>query len=123
MPSAGKTLFSREETAMKYAFCNGHILDGSADMTVREGLALLTDGDRIEAIVPDAGNFSGYQRVDLKGGYLMPGLINLHVHLPGSGKPSSGKGDVAKLVKLLTSNPLTMIAVRKICAGYATPVG
>lgn len=104
---------------MKYAFCNGHILDGSADMTVREGLALLTDGDRIEALMPDTGDFAGYQRVDLKGGYLMPGLINLHVHLPGSGKPSSGKGDVAKLVKLLTSNPLTMIAVRKICAGYA----
>lgn len=104
---------------MKYAFVNGHILDGTADMTAREGLVLLTDGAKIEAIVPRDTDLTGYEQVDLKGGYLMPGLINLHVHLPGSGKPSSGKGDVAKLVKLLTSNPLTMIAVRKICAGYA----
>lgn len=104
---------------MKYAFVNGHILDGTADMTAREGLALLTDGAKIEAIVPRDADLTGYEQVDLKGGYLMPGLINLHVHLPGSGKPTSGKGDVAKLVKLLTSNPLTMIAVRKICAGYA----
>ena len=104
---------------MKYAFVNGHILDGTADMTAREGLVLLTDGAKIEAIVPRDTDLTGYEQVDLKGGYLMPGLINLHVHLPGSGKPTSGKGDVAKLVKLLTSNPLTMIAVRKICAGYA----
>lgn len=103
---------------MKYAFCNGHILDGTADMKVREGLALLTDGDRIEALAPDTQTPPDYQRVDLKGGYLMPGLINLHVHLPSSGKPKK-QSDPRKAVKLVTSNPLFMKVGEMICAGAA----
>lgn len=105
---------------MKYAYVNGILLDGTEDMTAREGKVILTDGEKITAVSDrkDA-DLAGYTQIDLAGKYLMPGLINLHVHLPGSGKPSSGKGDVAKLVKLVTSNPVTMLAVRKICAGYA----
>lgn len=105
---------------MKYAYVNGILLDGSADMAAQEGKVILTDGEKITAVSDrDETDLSGYTQIDLAGKYLMPGLINLHVHLPGSGKPSSGKGDVAKLVKLVTSNPVTMLAVRKICAGYA----
>ena len=104
---------------MKYAFVNGWILDGTKEMEPRGGLALLTDGDKIEAIVPDTGDLSGYQRVDLKGGYLMPGLINLHVHLPSSGKPKKKQSDPRKLVKLVTSNPLFLRVGEAICAGAA----
>lgn len=105
---------------MKYAFINGRLLDGSEDMRPVEGLAVLTDGEKIAAVAKlSEAELDGYTVIDLKGQYLMPGLINLHVHLPGSGKPKSGKGDVAKLVRLLTSNPLTMAVVRRMCAGYA----
>ena len=105
---------------MRYAYVNGILLDGSAGMTAQEGKVILTDGEIITAVSDrDGVNLAGYTQIDLAGKYLMPGLINLHVHLPGSGKPSSGKGDVAKLVKLVTSNPVTMLAVQKICAGYA----
>lgn len=104
---------------MKYAFVNGHILDGAADMTAREGLALLTDGAKIEAVVPRDSDLTGYERVDLKGGYLMPGLINLHVHLPSSGKPKKKQSDPKKAVKLVTSNPLFMKVGEAICAGAA----
>ena len=105
---------------MKYAYVNGILLDGSADMAAQEGKVILTDGEKITAVSDrDETDLSGYTQIDLAGKYLMPGLINLHVHLPGSGKPSSGKGDVAKLVKLVTSNPVTMLAVQKICTGYA----
>lgn len=35
----------------------------------------------------------GYEKVDLKSGYLMPGLINLHVHLAGNGRsPAQSPG-------------------------------
>ena len=105
---------------MKYAYVNGILLNGSADMAAQEGKVVLTDGEKITAVSDwDETDLSGYTQIDLAGKYLMPGLINLHVHLPGSGKPSSGKGDVAKLVKLVTSNPVTMLAVQKICTGYA----
>ncbi|MCQ2440053.1 MAG: amidohydrolase family protein [Oscillospiraceae bacterium] len=103
---------------MKYAYRNATILTGEKDMEPLQGMTLLTSGDRIEAIVPDTGDVPGYETVDLQGKYLMPGLINLHVHLPGSGKPS-GTGDTKKLVKLLTSNALFRKIVQLMCEGYA----
>ena len=38
---------------MKYAFTHGKLLDGTKDMQVQEGLCVLTDGERISAIVPE----------------------------------------------------------------------
>ena len=67
---------------MKYALINGILLDGTETMQPRPGLSILVNGDRIEAIVPAGTEGSDYERIDLAGGYVMPGLINLHVHLP-----------------------------------------
>ena len=52
---------------MKYAYRNGTILTGEKDMEPLTGMTLLTDGDRIEAIVPDEGDVAGYETVDLQG--------------------------------------------------------
>ncbi len=49
----------------------------------------------------------------------MPGLINLHIHLPSSGKPSKKQTDAAKLVKLLTSTALSRKIAQTICEGNA----
>ena len=73
---------------MKYAFTHGKLLDGTKDMQVQEGLCVLTDGERISAIVPEGTPLDGYTVVDLQGRYLMPGLINMHVHLAAS-RPSA----------------------------------
>ena len=98
---------------MKYAFVNGLLLDGSADMQPRAGLALLTEGARIREIVPCRPSYEGYEVVDLKGQYLMPGLINLHVHLPANGKPHkkliSDARDVANGIKITAVSPYTNI--------------
>ena len=51
--------------------------------------------------------------------YLMPGLINMHVHLPASGKPKKKPSDPKKLVKLITSNGLTRRVGVNMCAGFA----
>ena len=104
---------------MKYAFTHGKILDGTKDMQVQEGLCVLTDGDRISAIVPDGTPLDGYTVVDLQGRYLMPGLINMHVHLAGSGKPQKKQRDNEKLVRTILSTALTRkIAYRMVC-GFA----
>lgn len=104
---------------MKYAFVNGILLDGSENMEPREGLTVLVDGEKIENIVPASQETSGYETIDLKGRYLMPGLINLHVHLPANGKPKEKETDTVKLVKLMTgSAPMRWVA-RKMCEGYA----
>lgn len=77
---------------MKYAFINARLLDGrldeNGDMPVREGVTVFTDGEKITDIFTGAGaELSGYTVIDLQGKYLMPGLINLHVHLAASGRP------------------------------------
>ena len=90
----------------KYALVNGVMLDGTRDMTPRTRLAVCVDGDRIAAVCDAADVPEGYARVDLDGKYLLPGLINLHVHLPASGKPRKKPSDPKKLVKLITSNGL-----------------
>ena len=47
----------------------------------------------------------------------MPGLINLHVHLAGNGKPSAKPRDNAALVRKILSNRLTRaIAYRLVCS-------
>lgn len=56
-------------------------------MQVQEGLCILTDGGKITDIVPKEQVPAEYEAVDLAGKYIMPGLINMHVHLAGSGNP------------------------------------
>lgn len=72
---------------MKYAYKNGKILDGTKEMQVQTSLILLTDRKKITGLVPDGSDLSGYTEVDLAGKYIMPELINMHVHLAGNGKP------------------------------------
>lgn len=103
----------------KYALVNGVMLDGTRDMTPRTRLAVCVDGDRIAAVCDAADVPEGYARVDLDGKYLLPGLINLHVHLPASGKPRKKPSDPKKLVKLITSNGLMRRIGVKMCEGYA----
>ena len=104
---------------MKYAFTHGKLLDGTKDMRVQEGLYVLTDGERISAIVPEGTPLDGYTVVDLQGRYLMPGLINMHVHLAGSGKPQKKQRDNEKLVRTILSTALTRkIAYQMVC-GFA----
>lgn len=80
---------------------------------------VLTHGDLIEAIVPQGHDLTGYTVVDLKGQYLLPGLINLHAHLPASGKPKKKPSDPVKLVKVMTSNAFLRRIALALCRSYA----
>ena len=104
---------------MKYALVNGILLDGTETMEPRPGLSILVNGDRIERIVPAGTEGPDYEKIDLAGGYVMPGLINLHVHLPASGKPTVKQKDNAKTVRLMTSNALLRSVTFQACVGYA----
>ena len=103
----------------KYALVGGVVLDGTSQMQPRTGLAVCVDGDRIAAVCPAGEVPAGYTPIDLQGKYLLPGLINLHVHLPASGKPRKKPSDPRKLVKLITSNGLMRSIGVKLCEGYA----
>jgi len=105
----------------KYAYCNGIILTGEENMTPITGHILYTSGDRILDIRPAGESTEGFEVVDLNGGYLMPGLINLHVHIPATGKPKKKQTDAKKLVRLLTSNAVLRRVCYNMCAKYVQP--
>ena len=108
---------------MKHAYINGIILDGSKEMEPQQDKVILTDGENIEAIVEKAQiedkDLTEYEITDLAGNYIMPGLINLHLHLPATGKPKKKQQDPVKLVKLLTSNALLRKLALNLCASSA----
>lgn len=104
---------------MKYALVNGVIFDGTRDMQPKTGMAVLVDGEIIKDIVPVGDVPSDYRKVNLGGEYLMPGLINMHVHLAGSGKPQKKQRDNEKLVKTIMKNPITRAIAYGMVAGFA----
>ena len=102
----------------RYALINGVLLDGTQDMTHQTGKVVCVEGNTITAVT-DGPVPTGYEPVDLAGRYVLPGLINLHVHLPASGKPKKKPSDPKKLVKLITSNGLMRRVGVKLCESYA----
>ena len=98
------------------AYINGIILTGEKDMAPIKDMILFTDGDKIEGIKHEGASTDGCRVIDLNGSYIMPGLINMHVHIPGSGKPKKKQSDVKKLVKLMTSNALMKKIAYEMCA-------
>ena len=104
---------------MKRAYINGIILDGSENMQPQKGMSIITDGEKIVGIVPAGSEGADCEKVDLGGKYIMPGLINLHLHLPASGRPKKKQADNTKLVKAVTSTALMRRVVEIICAANA----
>ena len=94
-------------------------------MQVQEGQVILGENERITEILPaeEAGKrnlkASGYEEIDLQGKYILPGLINMHVHLAGNGKPQKKQRDNEALVKKIMSNGLTKAIAYHMVCGFA----
>lgn len=104
---------------MKYAFINGKILDGDKDMQVKEGMVILTDGEKITGIEKEVPMAADIKIIDLDGRYIMPGLINMHVHLAGNGKPQKKQRDNEKLVKTLMGTAFSRAVAYKVVSDFA----
>ena len=104
---------------MKYALINGKILNGHQDMEVETGKAIFIENEKIVAIEPYRNLDKSYQIIDLQGKYILPGLINMHVHLAGNGKPQKKQKDNEKTVKMLMSNPLSRKITYKVVSNFA----
>lgn len=107
------------ENDMKYAYINGKILSGDKDMQVKQGLVIVTDGEKITDIVTEVPKSQDMRVVDLEGRYIMPGLINMHVHLAGNGKPQKKQRDNEKLVKTLMGTALSRAVAYKVVSDFA----
>lgn len=106
---------------MTFAFTHATILDGTEDMEPRpHQTVVVDDAGRIDAIGPDATTVVpfGVREIDLGGAFLAPGLVNLHVHLCGSGKPTSA-GAAGDLIDKVVGNPLGMWYLRHTIKAHA----
>lgn len=99
---------------MRYVITNAKLLNGHRDMHVEEGKYIYVSDGKIEKITKSL--IGGYDIVDLEGKYILPGLINMHVHLAGNGAHSGKQKDNKKTVDFLFSNPVTRaIAYQMVC--------
>lgn len=93
-----------------------NIYDGTSNYEILEDVSLEIKGDIISRI----GNFDidpNSKVIDCNHAYLIPGLINLHSHLPGSGKVNKTKlGNKTKLASIVSSCWLTkQIGISLVC--------
>lgn len=96
------------------AFVNACVLDGTETMSPQPGMTVIVEGDRIVAVAPDGTvEIPALAHVvNLDGAYLMPGMVNLHVHLCGDGRPVSA-GNAGKLIDLVLGSRPGMWYMRK----------
>lgn len=97
-----------------FAFTHATVLDGSETMQPRKDHAVVINGEGIiEQVCPtsEARIPENARVVDLNGAYLAPGLVNMHVHLCGDGKPTSA-GAAGDLIDKVVKNPLGMMYLR-----------
>ena len=106
---------------MAYVLTHATVLDGTEQMEPQPNMTVVVDdGGRIDRVGPAASTVGplGAREIDLGGAYLMPGLINAHVHLCGSGKPMSA-GGAGDLIDKVVGNPVGMWALRRMIRGHA----
>lgn len=92
---------------MKYAFINANLFDGTENEKIRSKVTVVVNNEKIEKIGENIDIPQGCKIIDLSGKYLCPGLINLHAHLFGTGKPSKalgGGGSQKMLMKLIKTS-------------------
>ena len=107
---------------MKYVLKNGIILDGTREMQPVSGMMIRIEDGKIKEIQPDEDKVSDCEVIDLKGAYVLPGLINLHVHMATSGKPPKANKkptNYKRLFQILSRSRLVKFVLKRMLKGYA----
>ena len=104
---------------MTTAYLHADVLDGNAEMRhIPDATVLVKDG--IICSVRAGGEVPKHCKiVDLKGKFLIPGLINLHCHLPGNGKPQTIDDSTAGLIAKQLKNPIGRMIMKEMSAASA----
>ncbi len=101
---------------MKYILKNCNIITGVKNEEMFQGDILIED-EKIIKVSKEPINET-CKVIDLSSKYVLPGLINAHVHLAGSGKPSKKKHD-AEYVNNLLKHKLVRKVVKGMCKNFA----
>ena len=100
----------------KRVYVGCKIVDTAHGCEVSSPVDIFTEGENIVRIAPTGGDTSGYAVRDANGLYAMPGLINAHAHLFGTGAPSKviSGGAAQKLVLKLVRSPLGLAVLKAL---------
>ena len=105
---------------MNYVLKNANIFDGKNNENIQKNMMVIIEDGKIKDIKQSNDDIGeDYKVIDLKGQYLLPGLINLHAHLFGTGKPSkalgggSGQKLLVKFVNTSFGKPVIDSMVKK----------
>lgn len=110
-------IYKKEVYDMKYALTNCIILNGTKNMEPLSGYSIIVEDGKITKITNEV--LSNIKVIDLQNRYVLPGLINMHVHLPGSGMPKDTSKQNKESVNKLLSCKLTRYIVYRLCASFA----
>lgn len=106
---------------MATAFTHATIIDETTKWEAWPNMTVIVDDQgRIDKVGPDVSTIPSFsvRDVDLKGSFLMPGLINAHVHLCGEGKPTSA-GAAGDLIDRVVGNPVGRWYLRRMLRSHA----
>ena len=106
---------------MKRVYLDCNVVDVTDDCRVIAGRDIFVEDGRIAAIKPHGGDTSGWKGVDMSGKFALPGLINLHAHLFGTGMPSKviGGGKAQERVLKLVYTPLGKFVLGRLVVSAA----
>lgn len=98
-----------------FTIINANVYDGTLDMALMENINI----EVIDGIITKIGKFTAnpaLKAINANGMFVTPGLINLHSHLPSSGKLTKTKvSEKKKLVKFVTSSNFIENIALSIC--------
>lgn len=103
---------------MKFVIRDVNLYQGLIDSLIVEHSNVYVEDDRIVKIDNDPNIIAGYEVIEGNGKYLLPGLINLHVHMFGSGKPSKilGGGSLQQTVIKVANTEIGRKVLKKVLA-------
>ena len=100
---------------MKTLFKNVNLLDGKKDMPIQEDIDILINDGRIIKIDKNIPVDSQTKVIDLTNKYAIPGLINIHSHLIGNGKPQKITEKTPKIIQQQLNNVFGYKIMQKMC--------
>lgn len=106
--SAPRSLLAQATDAVPVAFVGVDVLPMTGTDTVLRGQTVLVRGARVEAVGPEGAVElpAGTRRIDARGKYLIPGLSEMHAHVPPG---TATEQQLRDLLFLYVANGVTTI--------------
>ena len=101
---------------LKTVYANCTLVDVKSDCALVKNTDIFVEDGKIVKVAPAGGDRTGYAVYDASGKFAMPGLVNAHAHLFGTGAPSKiiSGGGAQKLVLKLVHSPLGMAVLKML---------